>query len=53
MKRMNRGRRHEDANRAWIRAYFEAKVGGSSDSGEDEFDVRRESDGWKIVQPPA
>lgn len=48
-----RGRREVDPNRLWIRAYFEIKVGGSSDSGEDEFDVRRESDGWKIVQPPA
>lgn len=48
-----RGRKEPRANEAYIKVFFEISVNGDTDDGEDEFEVMREGDEWRISRPPS
>ena len=48
-----RGRKDPRTDEAYIKVFFEISVEGDTDDGEDEFEVVREGEGWRIARPPA
>jgi hypothetical protein len=48
-----RALRQRDAESADLRVYFEITFDGRSDEGEDEFELVRMEDGWRVARPPA
>lgn len=48
-----RGRKDPRSDEAYIKVFFEISVEGDTDDGEDEFEVIREGDEWRVARPPA
>ncbi|MCV0396316.1 MAG: hypothetical protein K5872_03905 [Rhizobiaceae bacterium] len=48
-----RARKSRGADTVSIKVFFAISFDGRSDEGEDEFEVAREGDGWRVASPPA
>lgn len=48
-----RARKEPRPNEAYIKAFFEISVKGDTDDGEDDFELMREGNEWRISRPPA
>lgn len=47
-----RARKEPRANEAYVKVFFEIKVKDKTDDGEDEFELKREGNEWRISRPP-
>lgn len=48
-----RARKEPRPNEAYIKVFFEISVKGDTDDGEDDFELMREGNEWRISRPPA
>jgi hypothetical protein len=48
-----RARKEPRPNEAYVKAFFEISVKGDTDDGEDDFELMREGNEWRISRPPA
>ena len=47
------GKKETGPDSYYVKTFFEIAVGDDTDEGEDEFEVVREGDGWRVAVPPA